>query len=208
MKRRANKPNKSFKNTILCFCEGETEKEYLTCLKKDRYANLHIELKPLITKTGFNNIFNKIEQQLAEPSDTNYKYIFYVLDLDAVFKDHKENEYNVRKKKVESLKQAKGKLAIIESRPCIEFWFLLHCAPNKIDRLYTCCYDVVVELCNTYPDYCKKQKYIANLYKKLKGNLEIAMERSKAICEKDRIENQDYSYTQMHQLIQIWDELH
>ena len=128
-------------------------------MKKDRYANLHIELKPLITKTGFNNIFNKIEQQLAEPSDTNYKYIFYVLDLDAVFKDHKENEYNVRKKKVESLKQAKGKLAIIESRPCIEFWFLLHCAPNKIDRLYTCCYDVVVELCNTYLTTVKTKIY-------------------------------------------------
>jgi len=112
MTRRTNKPKKSFKNTVLCFCEGETEKEYLTCLKKDKYANLHIELKPLISNTGFENIFNEIEQKLAEPSETNYKYIFYVLDLDVIYNKHQEGKYNERKKKVEFMAKAKERWTI------------------------------------------------------------------------------------------------
>ncbi len=205
MTRRTNKPTKSFKNTVLCFCEGETEKEYLSCLKKDKYANLHIELKPLISNTGFENIFNEIEQILAEPSETNYKYIFYVLDLDDIYNKHQEGKYNGRKKKVESLAKAKERLAIIESRPCIEFWFLLHC--KNTDKCFTSCKEVINELCKEYPDYCKSQKYIAGLYEKLQQGLEKAIQNSQRICSKSRIKKEDYSYTEMHKLILFLDEL-
>ncbi|MCK9610246.1 MAG: hypothetical protein M0R67_03585 [Candidatus Cloacimonas sp.] len=112
MTKNRGKHSRPFRPVILVYCEGETEKEYLSCLKKDKYANLHIELKPLITNTGFENIFNEIEQKLAEPSETNYKYIFYVLDLDDIYNKHQDGKYNERKKKVESIATAKERWTI------------------------------------------------------------------------------------------------
>jgi hypothetical protein len=175
MKPRRNKPTRPFKNTVLCFCEGETEKVYLTCLKQDRYKNVHIELKPQISNTGFTNIFDDIEQLLderADTADTNYKYIFYVLDMDAIYNQNQIDEYNRKKERIKSLVQAKERLAIIESRPCIEFWFLLHY--KNTDKCFVNCDKIIVELCKYIPEYCKNQNYIASLYEKLKDKLETA----------------------------------
>jgi len=205
MKPRTNKPTRPFKNTVLCFCEGETEKVYLTCLKKDRYKNVHIELKPQISNAGFKNIFYDIEQLLAEPPETNYKYIFYVLDMDVIYGDNRINEYKNQKKSVESLDQAKERLTIIESRPCIEFWFLLHY--KNTDKCFVNCDEIIVELCKHIPEYCKNQNYITSLYKELKNKLETARQRSEAICKKERVDNEDYSYSGMHILIRILDDL-
>ena len=208
MKPRTNKPTRPFKNTVLCFCEGETEKVYLTCLKKDRYKNVHIELKPQISNTGFKNIFDDIEQLLDEQkntANTNYKYIFYVLDMDVIYSDNRINEYKKQKKNVESLEQAKERLAIIESRPCIEFWFLLHY--KNTDKCFVNYDEIIVELCKHIPEYCKNQNYIASLYEKLKDKLETARQNSEAICKKERVDNEDYSYSGMHILIQILDDL-
>ncbi len=48
MTKNRGKTLQTFRPVILVYCEGETEKEYLSCLKKDKYANLHIELKQRI----------------------------------------------------------------------------------------------------------------------------------------------------------------
>ena len=205
MKPRTNKPTKPFKNTVLCFCEGETEKVYLTCLKKDRYKNVHIELKPQISNADFEKTFKDIKHQLAKPKKTNYKYIFYVLDMDAIYNQNQIDEYNRQKERIKSLVQAKERLTIIESRPCIEFWFLLHY--KNTDKCFVNCDEIIVELCKYIPEYCKNQNYIASLYEKLKDKLETARQNSEAICKKERVDNEDYSYTQMHKLIQILDDL-
>ncbi len=205
MKPRTNKPTKPFKNTVLCFCEGETEKVYLTCLKKDRYKNVHIELKPQISNADFEKTFKDIRHHLAERAKTNYKYIFYVLDMDVIYSNNRINKYKNQKKSVESLEQAKERLAIIESRPCIEFWFLLHF--QNTDKCFVNCDEIIVELCKHIPEYCKNQNYIASLYKELKDKLETARQNSEVICKKERVDNEDYSYTQMHQLIKILDDL-
>ncbi|HNX02839.1 MAG TPA: RloB family protein [Candidatus Cloacimonas sp.] len=205
MTQNRGKHSRPFRPVILVYCEGETEKEYLTCLKKDRYKNLGIRIEPKLSNNNFKEIFQQIEQQLSKRKEPNYLYIFYVLDLDVIYNNYQTTEYNERKKKVESMAKAKERLTIIESKPCIEFWFLLHF--KNTDKCFTSFDEVKNELCKAYPDYCKSQKYIAGLYIKLQGGLETAIQNSQRICSKPRINNEDYSYTEMHNLILFLDDL-
>ena len=99
MTQNRGKHSRPFRPVILVYCEGETEKEYLTCLKKDRYKNLGIRIEPKLSNNNFKEIFQQIEQQLSKRKEPNYLYIFYVLDLDVIYNNYQTTEYNERKKK-------------------------------------------------------------------------------------------------------------
>ena len=78
---------------------------------------------------------------------------------------------------------------------------------KNTDKCFVNCDEIIVELCKHIPEYCKNQNYITSLYKELKNKLETARQRSEAICKKERVDNEDYSYSGMHILIRILDDL-
>ena len=88
--------------------------------------------------------------------------------MDVIYSDNRINEYKNQKKSVESLEQAKERLAIIESRPCIEFWFLLHY--KNTDKCFVNCDKIwlVKGISTPLPEIinCTKQKLVKEKIKK------------------------------------------
>ncbi len=172
---------------------------------KDRYPGLKVP-RPKIYSNPEDMIKSVIEE-LNLKNTKSLKGIFLVIDMDVFYKDNKKMEsYKRRKKQIE--KMGEENLHFIESRPCIEFWFLLHF--EQTDKLFESCNEVEKELKKEgrLPDYCKKDNYTEKLYSKLKNLINIATTHSKWILEKERVTNEDYSYTYMHKMIETLDDIH
>jgi hypothetical protein len=170
--------------------EGETEWFYFNDLKDSE--SLKFELKPQLPQhTSYKSIFKKSEQLLKEGFDK----VYCVLDLDTVLKDSVQtNRYFSEKQKI--VKKYREKLLILESNPCIEYWFLLHyiytsCSHHSCENILT---DLRKYLCN----YEKKQKYLSDIYSKLKDKLETAkIYGEKSIKERERKGDLHCSFTEI-----------
>lgn len=109
MRERLFKKPRKAKLIYLVICEGETEKEYVECLK--RHFRLPVTIK---TKVSGNSLTHRlVKQYIAElnVSGPSEYMVYYVYDGDV-------------KIITDRLKTLPG-TAII-SNPCIELWFLLH----------------------------------------------------------------------------------
>lgn len=201
MKPRKNKHTKPFKKSVLIYCEGDTEKNYLDSLKADRYKGLSIKTSPdLIGSSCFKKGFKYIEQILTDNPEESYSLIFYVLDLDVIRNQGKTNEYKKAKAKLEQLVGTHDRLYVIESMPCIEFWFYLH-YDDKDSLLIN--YEEAKKKLKAYlSDYEKTNLYSSRIYLKIKDKLATAIENSSKIVKKgNRVPGQEYSYTLMHEII-------
>lgn len=206
MRKKRTKKETPFKRVILIYCDGITEKYYLHSLKADKYHWLTIEIKPgLGASDNFETVFNEIEQLLATDDVGQYQRIFYLKDMDTVFNQGKILKFQALVDKLKRKKHAKNRLYVIGSRPCIEFWFLLHYDGN--DRLLNNYEEAKKELCRYLNDYSKEKKYSEAIYNKLQERIDEAIVRSKAICDKKREPSEEYSYTLMHQVIEELDKL-
>jgi len=198
-------PKKKFKKSIIIYCPGLDEKKYLEHLKNDRYPGIPIDIKP---KMGKADKFNKVIKQIENEFDfkgINGLQIFYVNDMDAIVRQHKENTYETRKNRL--LKKAGESVLFIESMPSIEFWFLVHFECR--DRLYLTCDEVIHQLKHEgyLSDYDKKQDYTEKVYSKLRDRIDEAIKNSRMICSRQRVDNERYSYTLMHVLIEQLDRM-
>lgn len=197
--------NKQFKKSIIIYCPGLDEKKYLEHLKNDRYPGVHIEIKP---KMGRADKFTKVIEQIENEIDCNGRsglQIFYVNDMDAIVRQHKEKTYETRKNRL--LKKADESVFFIESMPSIEFWFLVHFECK--DRLYLTCDEVIHQLKHEgyLSDYDKKQDYTQKVYDKLRDRIDEAIKNSKTICSRPRVDDERYSYTLMHVIIEQIDRV-
>jgi len=182
--------------TFAFVVDGGTEVWYLQMLKRnERELNINIEPK-LPSKKSITEQY-KMVSELADI----YTKVFWVVDYDVINKETRES-----KKGTETSEQLfirlkekvlkKGNVIVIVNNPCIEFWFLLHF--EKTAKLFTDCNSAEKQLKKYLKDYEKTRKYFTkqdnDIYLKLKGNINTALENSKnlkfnkentnkAICE-------------------------
>lgn len=206
MRKNRTKKATRYKSVIRIYCDGETEKHYLNSLKTDKYNGLTIEIKPgLGASDRFEDVFDEIGQLLDADEAEQYRRIFYLKDMDTVYNQGKIGKFQNGALKLFRKKHAANRLFIIDSRPCFEFWLLLHF--DGKDRLLHNYEEVKFELCNHLSDYCKETKYSVKLYGKLRDKLEKAIKYSKSICEKQREPGEEFSYTFTHRVIEELDSL-
>lgn len=203
-----NKAKKQFRKVVHIYCTGETEKNYVQALKQDRYMNrsLSIEIMPKL-RCSFKEICQGIADDLRE-SETEYiQGIYLLIDLDEFYAKNKIDLYKKKTASLSKLDKSGSKLLFIETRPCIEFWFLLHYV--KIDRVFSACDQVVAMLKRPgrLPSYDKTQLYTQQVYNLLKDKLGDAIQRSQEIYHKQRQNGEQYSYSKMHELIIQLDRL-
>ena len=114
---------------------------------------------------------------------------FYLLDMDTIYAQGKISEYMQARDNCLHSRNANGRLFIIETRPCFEFWLLLHY--DFVTRMFKCCDDVILELKKHWPEYNKSLNCAKQIYAKLQDKLEDAIERARSI-------EPIHSYSQMH----------
>lgn len=113
MRERKYKKPRSPKRVFVVICEGETEKVYVEVLK--RFFRLPVAVK---TKVSGNRITARLVNQYLKEfdlHDENEYRLFYIYDADV-------------KEITEKLLNLKVQGTVILSNPCIELWFMLHCA--------------------------------------------------------------------------------
>lgn len=193
-----------FRPVIQILCDGSTEKNYSDSLKKERYHNAHICVDPKIPKSsGYAAIITTAEKILKDKSIDTPVLIFIILDMDTI---HSKGNYQGYKQKKEGMQKRWGSfLYFIESRPCFEFWLLLHYQYS--DKLYNCYDDLKSDLRKHLPGYCKKNDYTTCLYSKTKESIQTAIRNAKAILSKSRVPDEEFSYTTFYEMIEKMDSI-
>ncbi|HOD18080.1 MAG TPA: RloB domain-containing protein [Candidatus Cloacimonadota bacterium] len=87
---------KPFKQVVNIYCEGETERNYLQAMLKDRYPGLKVP-RPKIYSNPEDMIKSVIEE-LKLKNTKSLKGIFLVIDMDVFYKDNKKMESYKRRK--------------------------------------------------------------------------------------------------------------
>ncbi|MCB5269484.1 MAG: RloB family protein [Candidatus Cloacimonadaceae bacterium] len=196
-----SKNTKPFKQSILIICPGEIEQGYIQSLKNDRYHGLSISIEPRLGKAdAFEKVFNLLQQEYFGDAQVT---CFYVNDMDAIIEQDKLNRYqNLRKN---ALKASRGKLTMIESMPCIEFWFLLHFIYTT---KYYPSYDSLLNVVRgNIPDYEKNKPWAKKIYAFLRDRTNTAIKHSKECMHNKQSCEGACSFTNMHELIEQLDEL-
>ncbi len=177
MNTKRNKASKKPIPQIYIYGEGETEENYFKSVNQD-FKNVHIKPE-LPKKSGYKKSFSDIKNLLKELKSDLPTKIYCLIDMDAIIHDKNKADYIAQKQKLLKHKNAKGLLEIIESHPCIEFWFLLHF--GKISKEFNLCDDVIKQLKKKklFEDYCKECRYTKEIYTKLKDLLKDAIENGK-----------------------------
>ncbi len=192
---------KPYKQSILIICPGEIEQGYVRSLKDDKYRGLSISIEPRLGKADdFDKVLKRLEKEysVAEP-----RTCFYLNDMDAIIAQGKLDKYQIARSK--ELKASKGKLRIIESMPCIEFWFLLH-------YLYTTkCYpsydSIKSDVRRKIPGYDKNEAWANKIYATIKDNTDTAIANAKKVMSVKNSGEGACSYTNMHELLEQLDEI-
>lgn len=201
---RSRKQNaKSFKKSILIICPGLTEKGYLSSMKVDRYKGLAIELEPKLGKADkFNEVFRFLREEYSDPSTA--RICIYVNDMDTILSQRKTSEYLADKRRTQ--KVSRDELKVIETMPCIEYWFILH--DHYTDKYYPSYDSLKQDMKKIADNYEKNEHWAGKIYSVLKNNLTRAIQNAeKTMSKKDSCEG-DCSYTNMHELVQLLDEIH
>jgi len=203
MSKRTDFAKKPFKRVIHTFCPGEVEKGYLEKMEADRYKHGPlIEIKPKLGKADkYDTVIREIEDLLSDSMSS--ELILYVNDMDAIVSQSKQMDYLRRKNRI--LKKAKDQVLFIESMPCIEFWFLLHCCFK--DRYWASWDELKPVLIQEIPDYVKTGQRATRLYDEIKDQLPIAIERADLTVAKNEKGDVPCSYTYMHELIRRLDAI-
>ncbi|MFT5916652.1 MAG: hypothetical protein ACJAWV_003672 [Flammeovirgaceae bacterium] len=179
MARQTRKP-KNIKFTIAIIGEGETEWHYFDDLKSvERYT---YKISPDLPKhSDFADIFRKAEEKAEE----GYNKVYCVIDLD-IFKENEQKNQSYQKAKRKILKKHSKVVSIIETMPCIEYWFLLH-FENFSTKIYPSYESLKSKLTANLEGYEKTRKYFekVKLYTTLveKGDLESAKICAKKLRE-------------------------
>jgi len=188
------------KKTVAVIVEGETEKWYISMLKRNE-RKLSINIKPEL------NVKKTLEQQyrhvisLAE----DYTKVFWIVDFDTILAETRtakkgistplEKFNNYRRKIVEEYKN----VVVIVNNPCLEFWLLLHFEPTS--RYFDKCDKAIKQLKKHIPDYKKSEQFYTkqdqDIYLKLKPKLQDAIKNAQKLGEYDQ-ENSQKAIAEMH----------
>lgn len=170
------------KPALAIVVDGDTEIWYFEMLKRNE-RNLRVTIKPEIPNK------KSIEEQVnlvKKLAKSEYTKVFWIVDLDTVIKESKENKAGTESpmqafvKYRTFLKKEYENVITIVNNPCLEFWFLLHF--EKTSKLFENCLTAEKQLKKYLKDYEKTQKYFTkqggDIYLKLRPNLNMALENA------------------------------
>lgn len=193
--------------SIAIIGEGETEWFYIDALRVAmRYP---FKIAPDFPQHSDIQHLRKLIERCLEKE---YDYVICLVDMDRLLTNAVElTKFNSLKKEYVKKKYS-GRILLLETNPCTEFWFLLHFLPIAPNREYANQEEVIRELQTYLPGYEKTKRYFikSGFYNILtkKGNL------SKAITNSERLyKSMDWSatnklaYSQIHLLFQLFDKL-
>lgn len=194
---------KRFKKSIRIICPGLTEREYFDALRSDRYTGLRIDVEPKLGRADkYDEVFEDLRRDFRpkEPSPP----CFFVNDMDAIIAQAKYQDY--RDDKAKTIKASKGALTVIESMPCIEFWFLLHYIYT--DKYFPSYESVRAAFPKELSNYEKTQKCCSKIYPILRDKMDKAMRNAARTMKRKASCEGDCSYTNMHELIEKLDVIY
>ncbi|HHZ14966.1 MAG TPA: RloB domain-containing protein [Candidatus Cloacimonetes bacterium] len=197
-KKRLNR-QKPFKRVIKIFCDGITERQYMDSIKPDlQNENIDWAIEPQMGLADrFEDVFDKI-QSLLKSKAHQYILIFYIKDMDNIHAQNQFQAYKRAKEKCLSTQNASGRVFIIESRPCFEFWLLLHY--KYLNRYFERCEPVINDLKTHLPNFKKKSPTPKQLYGELRDKHHTAICNAKRTTSDPSYPHSDQSYSEMHVL--------
>jgi hypothetical protein len=149
--------NKTMKPIYFVFCEGKTEKEYVSMLRSYYRIPIVIDVREKGNDITEKYIETCKQDKSPHPSDKT----FLMYDLDAP-------------KMLDRLQKIDDTI-LLASNPCIEFWFLLHFKNHTAEIDSNSC---VREISNRFKNY-KKGLIDEKLKSKLLENTKDAVKRAK-----------------------------
>jgi len=158
MSRRTKSKGKHINPTYWVFCEGETEKAYVSILRS-KYR-LPIEIISKVSGSKINNKFIKKSKQDKPKHSKDKDFLLYDGDVTET---------------IEQLKKVSGASLII-STPSIELWFLYH---YKNQKAHISTDDCIKELSKRNKNTYKKGYIDEKLRIKLDSTCHKACERAK-----------------------------
>jgi hypothetical protein len=200
-KKRSNKRlniQKPFKRIIKIFCDGITERQYIDSIKPDlQNENIDWVIEPLMGLADrFEDVFDKIQSLLESRELHRYILIFYIKDMDNIHAQNQFQAYKRAKEKCLKSKNASGRVFIIETRPCFEFWLLLHY--KYLNGHFERCEPVENDLKACLPNFMKKSPTPKLLYGELRDKHHIAICNAERTTSDPSYPHSDQSYSEMH----------
>lgn len=188
--------------------EGETEFYYFSHLRDAKQYNF--KLTPnLPKKSDYESIFKRA----GELKNDGYDMVFCVIDYDTIFEEKQKgnSKYIQKYEKAKKELEKTDDVFVIETMPCLEYWFLLHYTTYST-RVYHSYNAVVPVLKKHLPNYEKTQKYF--ITDEFRGILakelnEKAMENAYKLRENkdDGNAGDDAPYSDMHTVFSKLDTL-
>lgn len=137
--------------------EGESEFYYFSHLRDTKKYNFKLTPDlPKHTKSDYESIFKRADKL----KNDGYDMVFCVIDYDTILEEKQKGNANYIQKYEKAKKELekKDEIFIIETMPCLEYWFLLHYTTYST-RVYLS-YKAVVPVLKKYlPNYDKTEKY-------------------------------------------------
>lgn len=171
------------KQAFAVVVDGKTEKWYLEMLKRNE-PDILFDITPRIPK---NKNIDEQYELVTELSEEEYDKVFWIVDLDVLLKEARENKDNTS-----SLQQflsywqqlsKQEKIVVIVNNPCLEYWFLLHF--KKTAKIFTACADAENQVSQHLKGYEKTEKFFKksdnDIYKQLKPYLQTAVSNAIAL---------------------------
>lgn len=198
---------KNVKKSVAVIGEGETEWFYIEALRlAKRYT---FKLAPDFPQHGDIPHVKKLVDKCIE---RGYDFVVCLIDMDRLQNNKTEKAKYVQFCKEYTKKKYGGRVVILETNPCTEFWFLLHFLPNVTKKVYSSQNEVINELKKYLPGYEKTKRYFINsqflnsLF--IEENLSRAMQNSEALYNSiDWDMHYNIAYSQIHQLFAILNNL-
>ncbi len=182
MAKRKRSPRGKGAKVCSIIVDGETEQWYTETLRKAEGLK-HLKIKPdLPKKKKLTDLYEYVKQQVVI-----FDKVIWIIDMDVPIVQAKKTgnlkEVMAQFKKERAQLEDSG-VTVIVNTPSIEEWFLLHYESSK--RYFSSQAPLITHLKKKHlPDYEKKESYYkkanSSFYQRLKPNLSLAIERSKAM---------------------------
>ncbi len=199
------------RKSIAVIGEGITEKYYIESLKGiSPFTIMPRELG--IKASSLKSLSKNIQLSI----DKGFDEIFCLIDMDGKTSGKSQNDYLLLKRKFHNKvfsRKSKGlesKVFFIETERCTELWFLYYFSNGAITKKFNSYKELEKELKKYRPNYEKTEKYFKSLgnvhndfeNKKPNGSIIKAYKNSKLSLSSKTNDNREYSYSEMHLLIE------
>lgn len=127
---RGNSHSKQVKSLVLFAVEGATEKEYLKALNQHRYRGafaLDFCGSGSSSESSLKNLLVNVKRKASDLGSDNVSGAWIVCDVD----ENQPHAENLEKWLTEQSRLSRG---VVLSNPCIEAWFVYHCANTCSSR--------------------------------------------------------------------------